>query len=82
MLDDDATILARHGRFYLPGRDVNVLRRNALIALGNTVRVDGSGRVSEEVWSALVAGGASPDDAVRHAAAYAHRQIFGAAAHQ
>ena len=77
VLDDDATILARHGRFYLPERDVNVLRRNALIALGNTVRVDGSGRVSEDVWSALVAGAGSSDDAVRHAAAYAQRQIFG-----
>ncbi len=31
----DAALLASHGRFYLPDRDVNVLRRNALLALGN-----------------------------------------------
>ncbi len=80
VLDDDAAILARHGRFYLPERDVNVLRRNALIALGNTVCVEASGRVSGGVWSALLAGRASSDDAVRHAASYAQRQIFGAAA--
>jgi len=32
---DDATLLARHGRWYIPRRDVNHLRRNALVALGN-----------------------------------------------
>lgn len=31
----DAELLARHGRFYLPDRDVGTLRRNALLALGN-----------------------------------------------
>ncbi len=82
VLDDDAAILARHGRFYLPERDVNVLRRNALIALGNTVRVDGAGGLSQRVREALAAGATSSDDAVRHAAAYAHRQILGPAAHQ
>ncbi len=77
VLDDDAAILARHGRFYLPARDVNVLRRNALIALGNTVRVgDGQG-LSPSVEAALAAGESSTDDAVRHAADYARRAIFG-----
>ena len=33
--DTDATILSRHGRFYLPDRDPSTLRRNALLALGN-----------------------------------------------
>jgi epoxyqueuosine reductase len=33
--DTDAQLLQRHGRFYLPDRDPNVLRRNALLALGN-----------------------------------------------
>ncbi len=31
---DDA-LLAAHGRWYIPGRDPNHLRRNALVALGN-----------------------------------------------
>ena len=79
VLDDDASILARHGRFYLPARDVNVLRRNALIALGNTVKVNESDEVSEAVHAALVAGHASDDDAVRHAARYAQDAIFGPA---
>ena len=33
---DDATLLARHGRWYVPDRDAAVLRRNALVVLGNT----------------------------------------------
>lgn len=32
---DDRTLLARHGRWYLAGRDPRWLRRNALIAIGN-----------------------------------------------
>jgi epoxyqueuosine reductase len=32
---DDATLLARHGRWYIAGRDPRWLRRNALVALGN-----------------------------------------------
>ena len=31
----DAALLAAHGRFYLPERNVATLRRNALLALGN-----------------------------------------------
>jgi len=33
---DDETLLERYGRWYLPGRDPNALRRNALVILGNT----------------------------------------------
>ncbi|MBO0694171.1 MAG: tRNA epoxyqueuosine(34) reductase QueG, partial [Acidimicrobiaceae bacterium] len=33
---DDATLLARHGRWYLAKREVRWLRRNALLVLGNT----------------------------------------------
>lgn len=33
---DDATILERYGRWYLPGRDPDALRRNALVILGNS----------------------------------------------
>lgn len=34
-LDDDA-LLERYGRWYIPGRDPDALRRNALVILGNT----------------------------------------------
>jgi epoxyqueuosine reductase len=33
---DDAALLARFGRWYIPGREPRYLRRNALIVLGNT----------------------------------------------
>jgi epoxyqueuosine reductase len=33
---DDRTLLDRHGRWYLAGRDPRWLRRNALVILGNT----------------------------------------------
>lgn len=33
---EDAALLARFGHFYLPGRHPRYLRRNALVALGNT----------------------------------------------
>ena len=32
---DDETLLARHGRWYIPERDPRYLRRNALVVLGN-----------------------------------------------
>jgi epoxyqueuosine reductase len=80
VLDDDAAILSRHGRFYLPARDVNVLRRNALIALGNTVTPSTRGDVAPEVAAALEAGSASADAAVRHAATFARAAIAGRAA--
>ncbi len=75
VLDDDSAILARHGRFYLPARDVNVLRRNALIALGNTVGLEPDGSIPGRVGAALTAGASSADEAVRHAAAFAVRSI-------
>ena len=34
--DDDARLLARHGRWYIAGRDPRWLRRNALLVLANT----------------------------------------------
>jgi epoxyqueuosine reductase len=33
---DDDTLLRRHGRWYIAGRDPRWLRRNALVVLGNT----------------------------------------------
>jgi epoxyqueuosine reductase QueG len=38
-LDDDE-LLARHGRWYIARRDPRHLRRNALVALGNTAAPD------------------------------------------
>lgn len=35
LADDDAVLLARHGRWYIPDRDPRYLRRNALVVLGN-----------------------------------------------
>jgi epoxyqueuosine reductase len=37
---DDETLLARHGHWYIPGRDPRWLRRNALLALGNAADLD------------------------------------------
>jgi epoxyqueuosine reductase len=37
---DDEALLARHGRWYIAGRDPRYLRRNALVALGNAGRRD------------------------------------------
>lgn len=48
---DDAELMRRFGHFYLAGRDPNLLRRNALVALGNVA--DGT---EPEVESALAAG--------------------------
>lgn len=36
----DEDLLARHGRWYIPDRDPRYLRRNALVALGNSDRGD------------------------------------------
>jgi epoxyqueuosine reductase len=37
---DDETLLARHGRWYIAGRDPRYVRRNALVVLGNTAMHD------------------------------------------
>lgn len=37
---DDVELLERCGRWYIPGRDVSVVRRNLLIVLGNSGRRD------------------------------------------
>ena len=37
---DDATILARHGAWYIPKRDPDYVRRNALVVLGNSGDAD------------------------------------------
>ncbi len=66
----DAELLARHGRFYLPGRDPNILRRNALLAWGNVAARPGH-RPSPD-GSGLVAGYLThADPSVTDAAAWA-----------
>jgi epoxyqueuosine reductase len=66
----DETLLERHGRWYIPDREVRYLRRNALIILGNT----GDGR-EPEVEAALRTYLAHPDDLLRAHAAWACIQL-------
>jgi epoxyqueuosine reductase QueG len=60
---DDATLLERHGRWYIAGRDPRHLRRNALVALGNVADP------TDTRVAAVVASFADGDDAllVEHA---------------
>lgn len=68
----EAQLLARHGRFYLPGRDVNILRRNALLALGNLAATDSLDHtVASDVRSAVGVGLGHEDPVVRGAAVWA-----------
>jgi epoxyqueuosine reductase len=66
--DDDA-LLAAHGRWYVPRRDPRYLRRNALVALGNTAR-RGDPRVASVLHRYLD----GDDDLLRRHAAWAARQ--------
>ena len=52
----DEELLARHGRWYIPGRDPDHLRRNALVVLGNI----GDGR-DPDVVAVLVRAPAPPE---------------------
>jgi epoxyqueuosine reductase len=67
---DDADLLARHGRWYIPRRDVRYLRRNALVALGNVGDVT-DGRVVAVIERHL----ALDDEMLRRHALWAARQI-------
>jgi len=60
---DDESLLAAHGRWYIPERDPRYVRRNALVALGNSGRSD-----DPAVIDALVAHRDGADDLLaRHA---------------
>jgi epoxyqueuosine reductase len=63
---DDAELIDRHGRWYIPKRDPRHLRRNALIALGNVA--DPSDRT---IRSKIEAFAASDDEMLAEHACWA-----------
>jgi epoxyqueuosine reductase len=67
---DDATLLARHGRWYIPRREPRWLRRNALVAVGNAA--DGA---DPAVAATLARYLASPDPILRAHAVWAARRL-------
>jgi epoxyqueuosine reductase len=67
---DDAELLERFGRWYLPNRDPSIIRRNAAIVLGN---IAPSG--DERVNAALITHAEHPDAAVADAAEWALRHL-------
>jgi epoxyqueuosine reductase len=62
----DGELLERHGRWYIPDRDLRYLRRNALVVLGNV----GNGREAE-VEATLRRYLTDPDDLLRAHACWA-----------
>ncbi len=66
----DEAVMARVGRWYVAGRDPDVVRRNALVVLGNVGRADDPATVA--VLGAYVA---HPDPVLREHAAWAARRI-------
>jgi epoxyqueuosine reductase len=69
VLDDD-TLLARHGHWFIPRRDADHLRRNALVALGNSGTGDDA-RTVATVDRYLV----HPNPVLRRHAAWAARRL-------
>jgi len=67
---DDAELLARIGRWYVPRRDPVVVRRNALVALGNV-----GDPADPEVRRLLADVLASPDPVLRGHAVWAARRL-------
>jgi epoxyqueuosine reductase len=67
---DDATLLARYGRWYIPRREPRYLRRNALVALANAGPSAG-----REVRAAVERALADPDPLVRAHAVWAARRL-------
>lgn len=66
----DAELLERFGRWYIPGRDLDTVRRNALVALGNI----GDG-ADPEVASSLARALAHPNPLLRAHAVWAARRL-------
>jgi epoxyqueuosine reductase len=67
---DDAELLDRHGRWYVPRRQARYLRRNALVVLGN-VAEGADPRVADALRAALADG----DPIVRAHAVWAARRL-------
>jgi epoxyqueuosine reductase len=67
---DDASLLDRHGRWYVPRRDARYLRRNALVVLGNV-----ADPVDPRVEAALRAALGDTDPLLRAHAAWAARRL-------
>lgn len=67
---DDATLLERHGRWYIAGRDPRHLRRNALLALANRAS-PGDARVARVIAQARD----GDDDLLREHADWAARRL-------
>lgn len=67
---DDATLLDRHGRWYIAGRDPRWLRRNALVALGNV-----ADPTDPRVTAALARVLGGDDDLLAAHAAWAARRL-------
>jgi epoxyqueuosine reductase len=67
---DDAELLDRYGRWYVPRRQPRYLRRNALVALANVADPD-----RPEVEKALTRALADPDPIVRGHAVWAARRL-------
>lgn len=66
----DDELLARHGRFYIAGRDVRYLRRNALVVLGNS-----GSRHHPRVAATVRRFAAGEDDMLARHATWAARQL-------
>jgi epoxyqueuosine reductase len=67
---DDATLLARHGAWYIADRDPTSLRRNALVVLGNV-----GDPAEPQVRAALTAHLAHPDPLLRAHAVWAAKRL-------
>jgi epoxyqueuosine reductase len=67
---DDATLAARHGRWYLARREVHWLRRNALLVVGNT-----ADPARPEVVAAISVALVDPDPVVRGPAVWAAARL-------
>jgi epoxyqueuosine reductase QueG len=81
---DDSTLLAAYAHFYMPKRNPKYLRRNALIALGNSIAEmsnEEAGVTTDNTQSIGVLAGylGHPDEVLRCHAAWALGRIGGTA---
>ncbi|GIU83260.1 MAG: epoxyqueuosine reductase [Acidimicrobiales bacterium] len=70
VLQDDATLLERFGRWYIPAREPRYLRRNALVVIGNV-----GSAADRETVEVLRRASEHPDPLVRAHAAWAARRL-------